>query len=104
MLKPKVGDLVRLKPLVVAKMISGEDDCFIFRTAPGSALDGTWIKGDLIEEILPYPLQVGDRVRFYDSQPDASTKIILAIDDDAAWLKYESGTRSAHLLSVLRRA
>ena len=56
MLKPKVGDLVRLKPMKVVDVNSTE-----FKVGPES--DPYWLRNEDIEEILPRPLAVGDQVR-----------------------------------------
>ena len=56
MLKPKIGDLVRLKPVIVSKV---NDKYFTINRGR----DYFDIFLDMIEEILPRPLAVGDRVR-----------------------------------------
>jgi len=58
MLKPKVGDFVRLKPHIVVEVTDTE-------VLVRSTIDyAHWVSFDIIEKIVPRPLEVGDRVKF----------------------------------------
>ena len=54
-------------------------------------------------EVIEPPLQVGDRVHWFfgDSQDYG---VLLAIDEDKAWIKWDNGVRGTRDLSALRRA
>ena len=92
--KPKVGDLVRLKPLIVEQAYSGVIDNVI--VASGMTLNARYI-----EEILPRPLAVGDRVM------DGLTFLegtILAIADDEAWVQWDDKPKQVVPLIKLFRS
>lgn len=76
MLKPKVGDLVRLNPQYVVEVNCL--DCW-FRCYGGE----TFGFGE-IEEILPRPLAVGDRVRHTTADV---TGVVLGVDGEDAWVR-----------------
>ena len=80
MLKPKVGDVVRLKPLKV-EMVS-DSGCF---STTGAMTLFQWNEFD-IEEILSRPLAVGDRVRFKESRSSFAYEI-LGLNDDECWIR-----------------
>ena len=87
MLKPKVGDLVRLKPF---KIIDGTTEGRFALTHD----DGYWfsVAENEIEEILPRPLAVGDRVRFVLGAPDCPSDArgtIVAISGEWAWVRHD---------------
>ena len=78
MLKPKVGDLVRLKPqCVVAISDSG------WFSTKGTGLLFQWNEFD-IEEILPRPLAVGDHVRHTTADIPG---VVLGVDGEDAWVR-----------------
>lgn len=93
MLKPKVGDLVRLKPFKVTRLNSDYFECY----------GGTSNGYDSIEEILPRPLAVGDRVQVIRSEYPA-TGVILAVDKTAAWVCWEPNRgRTTEEIAGLKR-
>ena len=105
MLKPKIGDMVRLKPLVVYTTYDGEYQCVKLQAGRIDDLGETWIKADLIEEILPRPLAVGDRVRVdsrarVDSPPTYAR--LRAIHNGYGWIEWTSGSLCTYPLDVLR--
>ena len=102
MLKPKVGDLVRLKPLKVANV--SDSGCF---STVGTPSLFQWNEFN-IEEVLPRPLAVGDRVvRIDTGNPIAGT--VKAIDEPLggvreAWVRFDCGYRNVTVYdSSLRR-
>ncbi len=98
MLKPKVGDMVRLKPLLVERVEPGW--CCDVLVAGGITLNR-----ECVEEILPRPLRVGDRVRYLAGvAAQAPIFTILAIDGEDVWMKWSSGEKSDARLSELRHA
>lgn len=98
-MKPKVGDMVRLKPLRVAYV--WENESF---SVDGLQAIPCWRSND-IEEILPRAVEVGDKVRYRDSTNPNSVGVIIAIYEDCAWVKRHSNSRGlvTELLSALRR-
>ena len=84
MLKPKVGDLVRLKPLLVEWV--GEEDLSDMLVASGKTLNISYV-----EEILPRPLAVGDRVIRIDKRHDIDKSYdnratVLGVYKDWVWI------------------
>ena len=54
-------------------------------------------------EVIERPLQVGDRVPwFFGDARDHG--VLLAIDEDKGWIKWDDGGRGTRDLSALRRA
>ncbi len=97
MLKPKVGDLARLKPREIRRVNgAGDIECYV-----GGM--NVLVYDNEVEEILPRPLAVDDRVRFVDACGDGNILTILAVDGEEAWVKWPDGVRNGQLLSVLRR-
>lgn len=93
MLKPKVGDMVTLKPMLVRE-----------RNQKGfwtGKLDEGY-KYFLDEEAVSIEaraLQVGDKVKDWDN----AQATVLAFDGEEAWLKAEDGTHWTGRLSDLTR-
>ena len=95
MLIPKVGDMVRLKPMVVDRLSSAE-----FRVAV-SDNESYWIYLEHIEEIIPRPLAVGDRVaNKYDS--DAVAGELLAIHGALGWVLLKGNFITRELTNLVR--
>ena len=91
MLKPKVSDLVRLKPLEVRETYP----------SVGVYLGGmtVLVYDQEIEEILPRPLAVGDRVRHHVADLEGR---ILGIDGSDVWLRTETSCISVKLRNLTR--
>lgn len=83
MLRPKVGDLVRLKPLVVSSSSANDENPAIqyFGTKRSDDYE-FFVYVDMVEEILPRPLAVGDRVRHLRASECRGT-IVAILDLDA---------------------
>ena len=82
MLKPKVGDLVRLKPMRVVSVATDYIRCY----------GGESFGFDSIEDILPRPLAVGDRVRFVLGDPDRPSDArgtVMAVYGEMAWVHHD---------------
>ena len=94
----KVGDMVRLKPVLVAKLGSINDMPTIRCILPG-ANSYAWISHDLVEEVLPRPLAVGDRVVSKDGRHVGT---VAAICDVYAWVKAD-GSFGTYSLAGLTR-
>ena len=79
-MKPQFGDLVRLTP----QRITRQDGLYVY-------LGGTdvLIYERDIEEILPRPIGVGNRVIHV---PTGVTGTVLAIDGDDAWIRADTKT------------
>ena len=85
-MKPKVGDLVRLKPLLVEAVGTGIcDDVLV---AGGFSLNV-----NRIEEILPRPLTVDDRVTLTigGDCPSSVHGEIIAAKNDRFWVLHDYG-------------
>ena len=93
MLKPKIGEFVRLSPLRVVAVEADYICCY----------GGYSFGFDAIEEILPQPLAVGDRVGV-KSNPHHESGEIAAIRDGEAWVFWFSGGSRIVWLSDLIRA
>lgn len=79
MLKPKVGDLVRLKPMKVE---------YVSDSGVGAVGDHSFDLDD-IEEILPRPLAVGDIVCFSELKDSDWRGQVVAISGDHAWVSWD---------------
>lgn len=93
MLKPKVGDMVRLKLLIIRDFSA--DDLFVYFE------NGQRARVDQIEEVLPRPLAVGDRVRTPFTQSPKGT--ILAFCDAWAWVFWDGATFGTYETKDLTR-
>ena len=92
MLKPKVGDMVRLKPFPV---VSSDRNGFNVDAIQWQ------LNFDQIEEILPRPPAVGDLVkRPYEVGP---TGTIIAVDEDHVWIKRSGGFHESRLAENIER-
>lgn len=87
-MKPKVGDLVRLKPIRIVRVETDHVICY----------GGESFGFDAIEEILPRPIAVGDRVSFLASRSDCPSSVrgkILAVQQTTrgtyAWVERDDG-------------
>ena len=90
MLKPKVGDLVRLKPMKITGFLEDENRYSIIQYG------GYWfsVAENEIEEILPRPLAVGDRVSFTVGILDRSRSMggeIAAVRGSYFWVLRDDG-------------
>ena len=95
MLKPKVGDLVRLKPMKVLSI--GEDDSVYLQD------EFSWNRHEAynnIEEILPRPLAVGDRVRVGAGNNPGE---IVGLHGAWAWVFFKSGGFESYEIRRLTR-
>ena len=97
MLKPKVGDMVRLKPLLV-ESVSNDAPAYFSTKRPDNY--SYHVHQDMIEEILPRPLAVGDRVRCEHSYGLGK---IIAVNADVAWLNWDAGGYGTRKLANLTR-
>ena len=87
MLKPKVGDLVRLKPREIRRVNgAGDIECYV-----GGM--NVLAYDNEVEEILPRPLTVGDRVQIRDQRDKDIIATVIGLDEEAAWLKWNTGRR-----------
>lgn len=92
MLKPKVGDMVTLKPM---KVIDVEDGTDLRRAGAkiGGYFTSNWVPLEAIASIEPRPLAVGDRVQWnhpvsnFDGRRQIHTGTVRAIESDsiAVW-------------------
>lgn len=90
MLIPKVGDMIRLKPILVESV--GVD---YFR---GSGLTCNL---SYIDEIVPRPFVAGDRVKFASRGPAVAT--VIATHGNYAWIEWESGANKVVDVATLVR-
>ena len=98
MLKPKVGDLVRLRPCVVSFV--GADDFFKIGEA-----NGTYLPPGIIEEILSRPFAVGDTVKSSHGTRGSIVALRTGQKDveDSAWVLWENGVETITYLEHLYR-
>ncbi len=89
MFKPKIGDLVRPKPQRVTKVHEGSSNNDGWVECYG----GNNLGFSEIEEILPRPFAVGDRVQIRDQRDKDVIAIVIGLDEEAAWLKWNTGKR-----------
>ena len=80
-MKPKVGDMVTLKPLRVLEIDGG-----IIRLAGGERFTA-WVAPSAIASIEPRPLNVGDRVQWQGSGEFGE---IIAVHDKSAWVNWDT--------------
>lgn len=83
----KAGDLVRLEPLEVAQV--ADRPAYPFGPIRLHISDGgsVWVHRDDIEEVLPRPLEVGDRVKHYVAQ--AVSGVIVAIKGNKIFVDWD---------------
>ena len=103
MLKPRVGDLVRQKPMRVTRVYAstGVSDGWV------ECSNGTCLGFGEIEEVLPRPLAVGDRVSFMVAEPDCPSGVrgtVLAVSKSTfLWILRDDDCYETRDASSVRR-
>ena len=104
MLKPKVGDMVRLKPLLV-ESVSNDAPAYFSTKRPDNY--SYHVYQDMIEEILPRPLVVGDRVSFMVGEQDCPSGVrgtIIAVSKSTfLWILRDDDCYETRDASSVRR-
>lgn len=100
----KLGDRVRVtfedRVLYVKANDGISDDYVVLASGVDFEIDDPAITSI---EVIDRPLQVGDRVHwFFGDAQDYG--VLLAIDEDKGWVKWDDGGRGTRDLSGLRRA
>jgi len=102
----KIGDHVLVHSIITATTVHGQ---WYSRPVDGEPGDGTaaWTPTSAIREILPRPLEVGDRVIFRTNPKHSVRGDIKSVITPYAWVEWNSGIETYHevvALSALERA
>ena len=98
--EPKVGDLVRLKPLPIMEVYDAKDYGEHRFDLRRPNFNGDFSVDD-IEEVLPRLLAVGDRVTWYSNSK--ARGVVLAIVESQAWVKWTHYTEPENHVDLISK-